>query len=705
MVTKILIFFLILWLQLSLCGADETRVIVLGFDGVDPELLEKFMGEGKLPHLASLRQTGTYLPLGSTLPPQSPVSWAAFATGMNPGKTRIFDFLTRIPGSYYPDFAMVGKGKILFLPHPVHRILVSLGIGVFFAGVVLLFLKRKTQKTAVSLGIGLFFFAVTFLGLRWIPQEIQTPLLRRGGDSFWQTASRSGVSSVLIRIPATFPPEPLSHGRMLSGLGVPDVRKTFGTFSFYTTDPVEAGDTEMGGKIIPVAFESGEAHTFIWGPKNFTAKGEPDILPDLHLILDRGEKRCTLRLQGHSFMLSEGEWSPWIVLRFRLNPLFQLYGIARFHLIEGSPSFKLYLSPINFHPAKVPFNFSLSTPRGFSTELYRSIGLFKTLGWAQDTWALNEERLDEKAFLDDLFSTEAQIKEIMFRELAKPDWRLFVGVFEGTDRAQHMFWRTIDPGHPAYDSKEAEAFGGVILKVYQEMDKTVGEAMERFVDGNTVLFVLSDHGFHSFRRAVNLNTWLVQQGYMTLKGMETVRGRNLEDLFAQGEFWPNVDWSKTKAYALGLAGLYINRRGREPQGIVSEEYETLRAKLIDDLLALKDPETSTLPLLRVYRREEAYSGPYLEETPDLLLGFKDGYRISWQTALGGIPKEVFEDNHKKWSGDHCSYDPSITAGVFFCNRKLPKGAIHIMDIAPTVLDIFHLPVSSEIDGQSLWPVS
>ena len=662
MVTKffvpLLIFF---WMSATLCEGAETRVIVLGFDGVDPTLLEQFIREEKLPHLASLRDSGTYFPLGSTLPPQSPVSWASFATGMNPAKTRIFDFLQRVPGSYYPDFAMVGKGRILFFPHLYQRFLISAIAGGLFAGAFFL----QLRKIPFSIGAGLFFFYAVFLCLQWIPREIPKPLGRREGESFWKIASRHGVPSVLIRVPVTFPPETLPHGRMLSGLGVPDVRKTFGTFSFYTTEKVKAGDTEMGGKIIPVAREGNEIHTYIWGPKNFTQEGEPDILPELHLTLDAKGKRCILQFQGHSLTVKEGEWSPWAVFRFRLNPLFQLYGIARFYLIESSPSLKLYLSPINFHPAEVPLNFSLSTPRNFSKELSSGLGLFKTLGWAQDTWALNEERLDEKAFLEDLFATEDKIKEIMFHELVKKDWRLFVGVFEGTDRVQHMFWRTLDPGHPAYDAREAEAFGGVISKVYEEMDRTVGEVMERFVDSDTILFVLSDHGFHSFRRSVNLNTWLVKQGYMKLKGMEEVRNRNLEDLFGQGEFWPNVDWSQTRAYALGLAGLYINRRGREPQGIVAADDEALRAQLTRDLLELKDPETGIRPLLKVYRREDVYSGPYLEETPDLLLGFRDGYRISWQTALGGIPKEVFEDNRKKMERRPLLLRPLDHTGGFF----------------------------------------
>jgi len=702
MVTKIFVLYLVLFLTFApFSFGEERRVIVLGFDGVDPMLLEKFMAEGHLPHLKALRAGGTYLPLATTLPPQSPVSWASFATGMNPGKTRIFDFLTRTPGSYYPDFAMVGEGKIAFLPHPFHRFLVSVCFGCFTFGITFLILIRKRKRLLLSLGTGLLFFGVSFFLFRWIPTEIPKPIFRRGGESFWKITSRHGIPTTVIQAPVTFPAEKLPpEGRLLSGLGVPDVRKTYGTFSFYTSEEVHQEDTEMGGKIIPVVVQEGRIKTFVWGPRNFTKKGSPPILPEIKFVVDGKGRECTIQVQGKSYSLQEGQWSPWVIFRFHFNPLFHLYGIGRFYLLSVSP-FKLYLSPINFHPARIPFNFAISSPRRFSKDLADEVGLFKTLGWAIDTWAFNENRMDEKAFLEDLSFTETKRKEIMFHELAKSDWRLFVGVFEGTDRVQHMFWRTLDPAHPAYSAEEAAQYGGAILNVYQEMDRTVGEVMERFVGPDTILFVLSDHGFHSFRRSVNLNTWLVKQGYMTLKGMKEVRDRNLEDLFGRGEFWPNVDWSKTEAYAIGLAGIYMNRAGREPQGIVSQEaYEAVRSRLLKDLFALEDPKTGTHPILNVYRREEVYSGRYLGETPDLILGFKEGYRVSWQTALGGIPKEIFEDNLKKWSGDHCSYDPSITAGVFFCNRKLTSQKIHVMDIAPTLLELFALPVPSEMDGKS-----
>ncbi len=697
------LFFSSGWPPLSEAEGVPERVIILGFDGVDPTLLERWMDEGELPNLASLRRSGTYLHLGTTLPPQSPVSWAVFSTGMNPGKTRIFDFLHRTPGSYLPDFAMLGEGTLTIFPHPLKRLGASAAFGLVWFGVLFFLLRRKRHRILFSGGIGLLGLTSFLFLWQWIPPKIPKPFSRKEGHSFWQRASEKGIRSVVIRVPANFPPEPVSGGRLLSGLGVPDVRKTFGTFSFYTTEPLPLSDTEMGGKIIPVRFRGNEVKTFVWGPKDFTKPGQPDLRPELGLSVHPETGECIIRFQGKSYTVREGEWSPWVHFRFDLNPLLHLDAIGRFYLLEISPVFRLYLSPIQFHPSRLPPNISLSFPRNFSGHLAGAVGLYKTIGWLQETWGLNEERLDEEGFLKDLFQTEKQLEEIMLHELEKGDWRLFVGVFEGTDRIQHMYWRTLDPVHPAYSAELASRYGDVILKSYREMDETVGRVLERFVDEETVLFILSDHGFRSYRVNVNLNTWLVEEGYLVLKGMGDIRDRNLEDLFNQGEFWPNVDWSRTRAYALGLTGMYINLKGREPEGIVSrEEYDAVRGQLVQDLLSLKDPKTETHPILNVYRREEVYSGPYLEEAPDLILGFADGYRVSWQTALGGIPAEIFEENNRKWSGDHCSYDPSVTSGIFFCNRKVDRDALQIMDLAPTVLEIFGVGIPSEMDGKSFW---
>jgi len=630
-------------------GLSEKKVIILGFDGIDPDLLSGWMDEGKFPNLKRLRESGTFLELGTTNPAESPVAWSSFATGTNPGKTGIFDFLNRDPQTYMPDLATTSFSEGKFL-------------------------------------------------LRFFPIEKPSVTCNRKGTSFWQIASRNGLKCIVLQAPVTFPPEKVVGGKLLSGLGVPDIRGTQGTFSYYATYVRKEGDTEMGGKITKVKIEDKKIETVIYGPRNRLSRRREDILVPLEIEIVN-DKQAIVKVQDREEKLDVGNWSDWFVIKFKMNPLFKVYGMGRFYLVSIKPEFRLYLCPINFYPKKPPF--PISYPGCFCKKLAEEIGLYKTLGWAIDTWALSEDRIDEKTFLEDLFYTMNQREEIMMNMLKKKDFDLFIFIFQASDRVQHMFWRLIDETHPAYDRAKAEKYGDAILKVYQKMDEIVGEVMP-FVDEDTILFVVSDHGFHPFRKAVNLNTWLVKNGFMTLSS-EKGKEYKLEDLFGRGEFWPNVDWQRTKAYALGLGDIYINLKGREKYGIVKpgNEYDSLKEEIITKLKKLRDPVTGKKVIVDVYKRENIYKGKYLKEAPDLVVGFNEGYRVSWQTALGGIPPEIIVENKSNWSGDHCSFDPSITQGIFLSNKKFAGESPSIIDIAPTVLEIFNLPIPEEMDGKPI----
>jgi predicted AlkP superfamily phosphohydrolase/phosphomutase len=267
-----------------------------------------------------------------------------------------------------------------------------------------------------------------------------------------------------------------------------------------------------------------------------------------------------------------------------------------------------------------------------------------------------------------------------------------------------MMWRLIDPEHPMYNRRLAALYGGSIERTYMRCDSLVGEVLKRTrKDPRITLLVVSDHGFSPFRKAVNINTWLVRNGYMTLSRVDPVRDRNLEDLFGRGTFWPNVDWSKTRAYALALGQIYVNVKGRESKGIVAPgaEYAALKRELVQRFGALEDPATGKRIVRRVYTREELYKGPYFEEAPDLLVGFEKGYRVSWQTSLGGIPREVIETNERRWSADHCSVDPEQVPGVIFSSRAMDAATPRIQDVAPSVLRRLGVATPPDMDGKDL----
>ena len=274
--------------------------------------------------------------------------------------------------------------------------------------------------------------------------------------------------------------------------------------------------------------------------------------------------------------------------------------------------------------------------------------------------------------MDDLFRAFDDRANVILDQLAGNNWDLFVGVIESTDRVQHMMFRLLDPAHPAFDAELAEKFGDSIERVYRRADQFVGQVID-IVPAGTPIMIVSDHGFHAWRKAVNLNTWLVEQGYMVLQGQ--TKDKKLDDLFGGGEFFENVDWSKTKAYSMGLGQIYFNLRGREGQGIVSPGAES--SALADDiksklLTTLVDPETKQHIVRNVYKRDDTYSGEYLGNAPDLQIGFEDGYRVSWQTTLGGAPKDIVYPNKEKWSGDHCGFDYQTTSGIFISSVPIAR---------------------------------
>jgi predicted AlkP superfamily phosphohydrolase/phosphomutase len=276
-----------------------------------------------------------------------------------------------------------------------------------------------------------------------------------------------------------------------------------------------------------------------------------------------------------------------------------------------------------------------------------------------------------------------------------------VGVIESTDRVQHMMWRLIDPTHPMYDKALAAKYGDSIERVYRKCDDFIGEVMTR-VDASTPILIVSDHGFHSFRQSVNLNTWLVQEGFMAIQGQQPGE-KKLQDLFGGGTFWENVDWTHTRAYAMGLGQIYVNLQGREGHGSVpASDSDAVQNAIVGRLLEMTDPNTKARMVDAVYKRDDIYKGPFLANASELQVGFAEGYRVSWQSSLGGSPPGLVYPNMKKWSGDHGSFDYKQTAGTLISSRPLATDRADIMDIAPTVLKYFGVPIPSDIDGKPIF---
>ena len=659
-------------------GSHWQKLVVLGFDGMDPDLVERWMKEGKLPNIRRIVEEGGLYPLATTHSAESPTAWASFATGVNPGKHNIYDFLVRDTTTYLPDLGMVRRQppKFLFNYIPIAR--------------------PKLEST-------------------------------RGGTSFWVTAGRAGVRSSILTVPVTFPPEEIDNGEMLSGLPLPDIRGTMGTFYYFATDlsRYEEGNTEFGGILKRLIVEGDVARTELVGPPNpivrqeiqaIRKKGTPLTDPDkakiaalepredvrlpLTVRWNRTARTATVEIGGQSLLLEPGKWSRWVDLDFRINFLVRVHGMAQMLLMNADTELQLYISPVNWKPDEPPA--PMSYPASFAGDLFERVGYYRTLGWAEATWPLNEGRMDEQTFMEDLYRAFDDRAQVILNRIDARNWDVLVGVIESTDRVQHMMWRLLDPKHPMYDAALAAKFGNSIERVYRRADDFIGEVTKRLEPG-TPLLIVSDHGFHSWRKAVNLNTWLVQQGYMVLQGQQPGE-KKLDDLFGGGEFWENVDWSRTRAYAMGIGQIYFNLRGREAKGIVSPgaEAQQLANELSTKLVAMRDPEDGASIIRAVYKRDDIYSGEFLHNASELQVGMEEGYRVSWQTTLGGSPPGIVYANMKKWSADHGGYDFATTAGVLIANRKVTSASPSIMDIAPTVLKYFGIQIPGEIDGKALF---
>lgn len=624
----------------ALRRARVKRVVILGLDGMEPTLAEKFIAAGKMPNLERLMQQGCFRRLGTTLPPLSPVAWSTFLTGCNPGKHNIFDFLTRDKQTYLP-------------------LLSSVSI-------------RGPQR-------------VLKLGKRRVPLGRPDIRLLRKGTPFWNVLGEHGIFSNVIRVPITFPPEKF-RGVLLSAMCVPDLRGSQGTFSYYTTRSLRENEY-TGGERIAVRRNGRVIRAELIGPRNDLVEGGGEMRCPFEVTVT-GPNRAELRVCGRRYRLETGVYTPWVHVEFRAGLGVKVRGICEFLLMTTEPEFELYVTPIQIDPDRPAM--PISHPAVYATYLSKMQGPYATLGLAEDTWALNAHILDDEGFLHQCLEADDEREKMFFDALDKVRRGLCAVVFDGTDRIQHMFWRYIDEGHPARNGRQGRAHPAAIEELYARMDDLVGRTMAKCDDEHTVLMVISDHGFNAFRRGVDLNVWLEQNGYLKWKPDGGAR-----------KYLAAVDWSKTRAYCLGLAGIWLNVKGREAHGVVEpNEALALCDEICAKLTALIDEQSGENAVRRAFPAARTYDGPYRTEAPDIIVGYNRGYRVSWEAAIGQPTDAVFHDNTKAWSGDHC-IDPSLIPGVLFCNRVIVEEQPRLMDLGPTVLDLFGVDVPAHMDGRPL----
>lgn len=623
----------------------QKKMIILGFDGVDPSILQKKMDEGLLPNFSELARKGDFKPLGTSMPPQSPVAWSNFITGMNPGGHGIYDFIHR-------DLTSL-------LPVPS---------------------TTRTEAPRHTLSLG-----------NWrIPLSAGKVELLRKGKAFWEILEAHHIPTTVFRVPANFPPVE-SEGESLSGMGTPDILGSNGTFSYYTDDPPENYKEISGGVIYPVQLWNHRFEANLVGPQNSFRKDAQSAKIKFTVWRDPENKAVKISLQDYQLLLKEKEWSDWLKVKFELLPgLASVSGICRIYVKEVHPHIRLYVTPINIDPSQPAM--PISTPQDYSQEVFEQCGFYYTQGMPEDTKALswgvfNYEDfkkqsgmvLDESLVLFDYVLNQFQ-EGLLFYYLSS------------TDQQMHIFWNMTDPDHPSYDPEVAERYKGVMDHVYESADRLVGKALAR-ADSNTTVVVMSDHGFGPFYRAFNLNRWLEMEGFIKLKD---------EKLRTTSHYFQNVDWIRTQAYGIGFNGLYLNMRGREAEGsVLPAEREALLQDLTRRLMNLRDPKDGKAIVKRVYRREEIYSGANMDNAPDLIIGYDRGYRASWETAIGNFTEEWISDNMDPWSGTHLNA-AELVPGIVLSNKAIRSARPRLVDMAPTILNEFGIAKEDEMVGTSIF---
>jgi predicted AlkP superfamily phosphohydrolase/phosphomutase len=619
----------------SLKFARVKKTIVLGLDGLEPEICEAMMERGELPNLARLRDTGTYRRLETSMPALSPGAWSTFATRADPSRHGIYDFIARDPRNYAAKLS-----------------------------------SSEVYGHTRFLRLGPISIPIARAGVRGL----------RRSRTFWSVLSDHGVFSSVLRVPITFPVEKID-GVMVAGMCVPDMRGSQGSFTFITSNP---GYTPQSGVTVAISKDGGEIE--IPGPASPVKKGTLTTQVAIRRVAVRGGgERFELVAGKERVTLTQGAYTPWVHLAFRAARGVTLNGIVRFLPVSLNGSIAVYMTPIQIDPERPAM--PVSHPPVFSMYLAKLMGPFGTLGLLEDTGALNDGAIDEQGFLDQAYLYHDERRAMWSHTLHRLRSGLAVCVFDVSDRLQHMFFRYLDPSHPANAGRDLTRHAGAVEDMYRRMDALVEDTL-RHVDAKTAVFVISDHGFKTFRRGVNLNAWLEREGLLVTR-----------DGDAPGEYLSAIDWSRTHAYALGLGGIYINKKGRERHGVVEvSEVDALKRRIADGLVRLEDGGVRCIR--RVVDVAQEWNGPYRDAGPDLIPGYEVGYRVSWDCAKGAVRPELFEDNTKRWSGDHCM-DSEIVPGVMFTNVPLSDGRARLIDLGPTVLDLFGVGVPDYMTGRSL----
>ena len=482
--------------------------------------------------------------------------------------------------------------------------------------------------------------------------------------TFFEEAAEMGYPATALWWPAMFPARPELPVMTLPGLGTPDIRGQLGVGTLFTS----ADESKKKTNVVKLAsISKGHYQAELPGPQTQGRDGPRTIsLPIAIEVVDQNTARITIDNQRIELRL--GHWSEIVELRFKAGMLFNIHAITRFIATSINGVVRVYSLPLQIHPLHSTWHYSSSA--SFAKKLWKEVGAYLTLGWPQDTTGLEEECISDEQFLDlcqKIFDRRIQILYHLMKDFKEG---VLASIFDDLDRVQHMFF---------HDRKD------IVHAWYKRLDRFVGEVSQRVNSwsGKYRYMILSDHGFSDFRKKVHLNRWLLDNNYLSMKN--------------GGEDLGGVDWTRTKAYSVGLNSIYLNVAGREGQGVVAaDEIENLLLDIQTKLVEWKDSGQS--PIQKIRLKHETFNGPYTRFGPDLVVGYAPGYRASAETGLGKIPAAELEPNTEHWGADHC-IESTAVPGVIFANRDLRDfGTISFRDIP-------FLAIGKHLDQSKLKPPS
>jgi len=744
-------------------AAPGPRVVMIGFDGASYDLAKQFIAEGKMPWCRKLAEAGAFLPLGSSNPAESPVAWASINTGMNPGKTNIFGFIRRtfryierpaekpgapgttlqliIPTIGYSRDASQPFAEGLEMPATVN----DLRCRNFWDWLDDAGLPSRILQAACN-------YPATAGEHTRLLAGLSVPDVRGGPGTYliftnseWEFDRATNTGGEVKKFKVICPTCRNKSFNFTKGCSKCADGKKVGLFETRLKGPENFVERQQWDRQV-AALEKQLKDAADGTPEKQHLQRELNVAKNqrrdwekerghatvpLKGWVDKAAGTIRFELAGREFTVKEGGWSEYVPITFEIEGAFPVKATAHLHVSqcnatpesETGGDVRFYLPAITAAADGAPRNMPITSPPEFGRELVADAGHFDTIGWSCQTHALKDDELSDQSFMTAIWDTIQWRRRMLEAQLEKPDWRTLFQVFGETDRVCHMMYRYFDEKHPQYKAADAREktvrFGEreipleeAIPAVYEEVDRTIGLVMERIERGelgDCTLMVCSDHGFSPFREEVELNAWLIDQGFMAL---QTDRGgapttKNLQ----------YVDWSRTRAYSNGIGTIYLNLKGREPDGIVDPaDYDKVCGELIAKMSVYRNPNSGSANDPRVFagawKRSQYLAGPFaadirdekgrcVEGAADIQVGFNYGYRVAWGTALGDRAKDspVFP-NKSKWSGDHTSVHPYLVRGIFLSNRKAADGTLpHLQDLAPTILAIHGLPVPADVDGR------